>query len=135
MLSSASPASASLERPHDGRERQHVGSSRVGGEPGEVAAGGQIRKYQRAGKLAIVAGDDDVLRKAAGRRENPRAQRSDADPRAGGQLEVLGQPAVEDQALRRIVRIDEAHRVAEPVIAFLVERGGGQIRGRASSRA
>ena len=82
-----------------------------------------------------MAANDDVLRKAGGLREDPRAQRPDADPRAGGELEVLGQAAIEDEALARIVGIDELHRVAEPIEAFFVEGRGGEGLVAASSPA
>ena len=64
---------------------------------------------------------------------SPRCARSaragaDADPGAGRQLEILRQPPLEDESLRRVVRIGEAERVAKAVEAFLVERGLGQLR-------
>ena len=43
------------------------------------------------------------------------------------QLEVLGYPAVEQQALGRVVRVLEPHAVAEPEKAVLVERRPGEI--------
>ena len=42
-------------------------------------------------------------------------------PGAGGELEVLGEAAVEHDALGGIGRIGEAHRVARLVEALLVE--------------
>ena len=57
------------------------------------------------------------------------------DPGAGRQLEVLGDPAVEEEALPRIGRVGEAQRIAHPVIALLVEGLARQLRLRANSRA
>ena len=57
-----------------------------------------------------------------------RAQRADADPGAGRELEVLRQAAVEQQPLAGIVGVDEFERVADLVEALLVEGLGGQRR-------
>ena len=83
-----------------------------------VGAPASARHVARFGKISAVTssrswpGDHDVLREIAELREQPRAQRADADPGAGRELEVLGEPSVESEALRRIVGIDEAQRVA-----------------------
>ena len=61
-----------------------------------------------------------------GRGQNIAPQLSTGDERPGQQLELLGQPAGEDQALGRVGRVDESDRVAASVVALLVEglRGG-----------
>ena len=41
------------------------------------------------------------------------AHRPDADPGAGGQLEILGDAAVERQALGRVALVDPFQRVAK----------------------
>ena len=68
-------------------------------------------------------------------RDDPRAQRADVDPRAGRQLEVLAEPAVEEKPASTSSGIDEADGVADAVVAFLVECRGACARPRASSRA
>ena len=72
---------------------------------------------------ATIASCSD--RRGGGERAD--AQRADMHPGSGGELEVLGQPAVERDALGGIGRIDQAHRVARAVEALLVERRGGEI--------
>src|SRR5215510_11434168 len=54
--------------------------------------------------------------------DEARTQWADTDPGSGCELEVLGEPAVEQIALRRIIGIDWLHRVTELVISLLVER-------------
>ena len=56
------------------------------------------------------------------------AQRSDADPGASGELEVFREPAVEQQALRRIVRVGEFDGVADLVETLGIEGVRGQLR-------
>ena len=64
-----------------------------------------------------------------------RAQRPDADPGAGRELEVLGDAAVEQQALVRIGRVLKLERVAELIKPLLVERRRRDGFARANSRA
>ena len=85
---------------------EHAG---VGGDVfrvrgGEPPAGVEIREDQRADLVAVGAGDDDVARIRRELRQQARAQRADIDPGAGRELEVLGDAAVEQQALARIAR-------------------------------
>ena len=61
-------------------------------------------------------------------RDQRRAQRTDADPGAGGELEILGDAAVEQQALGRIGGVLELQRVADPVKPLVVERRRGERR-------
>ena len=73
-------------------------------------------------EVAVLAGNDGVLQRRRGGGEHADAQRADMHPGAGGELEVLGEAAVEHDALAGIGRIGKAHRVARLVEAFLVER-------------
>src|SRR5207342_3000269 len=54
--------------------------------------------------------------------------RSDADPGAAGELEILGDAAVEIEAGVEIIGICGLERIAEFVKALLVERLRGQFR-------
>ena len=55
-----------------------------------------------------------------------RPQRTDADPGAGGELEILRHPSVEQKAAFVIAVVDEAQRVTEFVEPLLVERRFGE---------
>ena len=67
--------------------------------------------------------------------DEARAQRPDADPGAGRQLEVLGDAAVEQEAFARIVGVGEFQRVADLVEAVRVEGLARELRPAANSRA
>src|ERR1041385_6418029 len=56
------------------------------------------------------------------------AQRADVHPGAGRELEILGDAAAEQQPRRGVGLVGEHERVAEPVIAFLVECLPRQLR-------
>ena len=62
------------------------------------------------------------------RGQQPGAHRADPDERAGRELEVLGDPAAEDQPGRGVGWVGERDRVAGPVEAVGVERRRGQVR-------
>ena len=64
----------------------------------------------------------------------PTRRPPDVHPGAGGELEVLGHPAVEHEAFGGIVRVGEPAGVADPVEAVLVEEPAGQIVLAAGSR-
>src|SRR5437016_2309720 len=53
--------------------------------------------------------------------------RADVDPGARGKLEVLGDAAVEHDALRRVVGVGELHRIADAVKPLVIERRARQI--------
>ena len=106
---------------------QHRGGRRVGGKPGKLAAGLDVGKHQRGDVVAVGAGDHRVAHERRAMIDEPRAQRAGADPGAAEKLEVLGDAAVEQQALARIGGVDELQRVADLVVALLVERVSGQI--------
>ncbi len=59
--------------------------------------------------------------------EDANPQRPDAHPGAGRELEVLGDAAVEQQALAGIGRVGEFQRVAQLVVALVVERIAGVL--------
>ena len=102
---------------------QHLARRDVGRKVGaERAAGRDVRNDQRGQGLAVGRGEHDVVCVRREVREQPRAKRTDAHPRAGGQLEVLVQAAVESKSLGGIVRVHPDQGVAKQVVAFLVER-------------
>ena len=114
---------------------EHSRSRSIGGEIGsEPAAGFQIRKDQRGDVVAIGAGQNHVAHERRALGDERRAQRPDADPGAGRELEVLGQAPVEQKALRGVGRVGELQRVADLVEAFLVEGFRGERQARANSR-
>ena len=49
------------------------------------------------------------------------AYRAEADPGAGCELEVLGDAAIEQQALPGIVGVGKSERVADAIISVLIE--------------
>ena len=109
--------------------RDDVGGARVLRQVGrEAAAGVEIGEDQDRDDIAVRAGDHDVAHIGRAMRDEGDAQRPDADPGAGRELEVLGDAALEQQALFGVGRIVEPQRVAEPVEALLVERLRGQLR-------
>ena len=102
------------------KRRSHAPGAPAPRRPAAVACGrpparGTPARSERSARheVAVGRGDHDVLREPAGRGENPRPQRADADPGAGRELEVLGEPAVEDQPLRRD-RPESTKRIASP---------------------
>src|SRR5260370_503851 len=76
----------------------------------------------------ILAGDRDVAKMGSEMRDGPRAHRPDADPCPRRKLEILGDAAVEPESLVGIALVDPLQRVAEPIIALLVEGSGGGLR-------
>ena len=68
---------------------------------------------QRTDFAALVAGDHRVLHQRRQCTDQAQAQRTDADPGAGRQLEILGDAAVEIEALAEVVRVGRLERVAE----------------------
>ena len=69
------------------------------------------------------------------RREQLGPQRADADEGAGGELEVLGDPAAEHQPGGDVVRVGERDGVPGAEEALLVERGRGQVGPAVVARA
>src|SRR5262249_59164501 len=69
---------------------------------GELVTAGGVEPGQHADRRAILAGNDGVLQRRRGGGERADAQHTDRDPGAGGELEVLGQTSVENDALPRI---------------------------------
>ena len=94
---------------------QHRRGRRVGGEARELAAGLDVGKHQHGDVVAVGAGDHRVAHQRRAMVDELRAQRAGADPGAAGELEVLGEAAVEQQALAGIGGIDELQRVADLV--------------------
>src|SRR5208282_4965919 len=88
----------------------------------------QIRKDQNADIVAVVTGDNDIARKRREVTQDFRAQRTDADPRSAGELEIFGKAAVEEEAFVDVVRIDETQGIAEKIEAVFVEDFLRQLR-------
>src|SRR5688500_12075440 len=108
-----------------GRRRTDVAEA-TGENPAEIVAAQRvahpaIREDQRRHLVAVVSGDDHVLGIRRERREELYPQWTHAHPGAGRKLEVLVEPAVEREPLRRVGGIDPHQGVAEPVVALLVE--------------
>src|SRR5262249_41011875 len=88
---------------------------------GELVTAGGAEPGEHADRGAILAGNDGVLQRRGGGGERADAQHTDRDPGAGGELEVLGQTSVENDALPRIGGVGKAHGVARLVEALFVE--------------
>ena len=73
-----------------------------------------------------LTGDDRIGEHRQGR-EQVRAHRPDVDERRGGQLEVLDEAPLEEQALAGVVRVGEGHRVSGAVEPLGVEGLGGEL--------
>ena len=71
------------------------------GSSAKRAAGVEAREDQHADLAAVDAGDHHVLHQRVAGGDDLRAQRPDRDEGAGGELEVLGDAAVEHEAARR----------------------------------
>ncbi len=68
-----------------------------------------------------MTADDHVASEGRESRDGALADFRNIHPSAGGELEILRDAAVEGEAFRLVVRVEEAERIAEPVIALLVE--------------
>jgi len=79
-----------------------------------------VREDQRADLVAIGSGDDDVARIGSSCASR-RARSGRHSPSAGGQLELLGDAAVEQEPGARIAGVFEFERIAELVEAVFVE--------------
>ncbi len=93
----------------------------------ELVAAGGVEPGEHADAFAVLAGDDGVLQRRRGGGERADPERAHGDPGAGGELEVLGQAAVEHDALCRLAGIGKAHGVARLVEAILVEGRAREI--------
>src|ERR1700683_539435 len=95
----------------------------IGGEIGrQLAAGIGIGKHQCGNVVTVRAGQHHVAHQRREMGDESPAQRADADPGPGRELEIFGEAAVEQQAFGRIGRIGELDRVADLVKALVVER-------------
>src|ERR1700733_10978036 len=100
----------------------------VGGQLGtKRAAGFDVRKDQRSDIRTIVTRKYDIAQIGGAMREKLRAQRSHANPGAGGEFEILRDAAVEDESFGGIVGVDREQRVAQAIEAFVIEDGARQI--------
>ena len=105
--------------------RSSIFALRLAGDELQAQMFGQASRPMNS---LVLAGDQRVLDHRARRGDRRHAQRTDMHERAGHQLEVFHHAAGEDQALRRVFRIDERPGVADLVEAFLVEGLRGQVR-------
>jgi len=87
----------------------------------------QVGPAQQAHEGLVLAGDQRIQQHRRGRGDGAGAQFTHVHEGAGRQLELLGQPAGEDQALRRIGRVDECADIADAVEALVVEGLAGQL--------
>ena len=89
---------------------------------------GGAQEDERADLVAVVAGDHRILDQRVAGGDQLDADRAGVDPGAGRELEILGDAAIENDALRRIVGIGELDRVADPIEVLLIEGGLRQVR-------
>ena len=94
----------------------------------QLPASVDVRNDQGGDVVAVGSRQYDVTHQRRAMRDKRHAQRSDADPGAGGELEVLGNAPVEKKAFGRIGGVLEFERVADFIKPFLVE--GGRSDGR-----
>ena len=92
------------------------------------AARRDVREDQETHLVAAMAGHDDILRQWCERGNPGDAQRADADPGAGIELEIFGDAAVEEQPEFRPRGIGEFHGIADQIEALGVESLRGQFR-------
>ena len=99
-----------------------VGAEGTRGHRGERGlARGRAREDEEAEGVAIEAGDDRVLHERRGGGDELRSRLPDVDPRPGGELEVLGDPPIEDDPSLGRVGVAELGRVAGAEVALVVE--------------
>ena len=84
------------------------------------------KKDQRADFAPALAGDHDVAHQRREMLDEACAQRADVHPGAGRELEIFRHPAAEKEPARGIALV-QRKRIAEPVIALLVECSGGEL--------
>jgi hypothetical protein len=114
--------------PHH-RAREYAPGVRAGRQVGvERAAGADVGEHQGADERLPAAGDHRVERQRRERRDRGAAQGSAVHPGAAGELEVLGDAAIEPQAPLGMPGIDQRHRIAETEVAFVVEGRGAERR-------
>ena len=94
----------------------------------DQAAAVEIEDHQRRHFVTVDACYHHVAHQRRASRDEPRAQRTDADPGAAGELEILGDAAIEIEAGVKIARIRGLDRVPEFIKTFLVERFRCQLR-------
>src|SRR5580693_9253118 len=79
---------------------EQSGDGSIGREIGcELAAGVGIGKHQRGDVVTVAAGQHHIAHQRCKMRDERGAQRPDADPGAGRELEIFGEAAVEQEAL------------------------------------
>src|SRR6267142_2476511 len=81
----------------------------------------------RRWRVELVDQEATMIQHRAGR-DKPGAERADADPGAAGELEILGNAAIEIEAGAEIVCNDRLDRSAEFVKTLVVKSRGGQLR-------
>ena len=92
-----------------------------------IPAGRQIGEDQEADVVPIVPGDHDVLGDRRQGGQGPQAQRADVDPRPRHELEVFGDPPIEDESAFGLILIEESDGIADREKALLIEASRGEI--------
>src|SRR4051812_44745571 len=82
---------------------------------GDQPAAIEIEHDERGDLVTVDAGDDDVAHQRCAGRNEARAQRTDTDPGAAAELEILADAAVEIEAGIEIIGIDGLECIAELV--------------------
>ena len=94
----------------------------------DVAAGRNIGETQNADIGAVETCDQRIGEYPVRACDDIDAEFACAYPCTGGELEVFGDAAVEDDAFFRVIGIDEAGAIAEPVETFIVIGFGSLCR-------
>ena len=116
------PANAFFTRASSSTAAADASGAQIGRK---LSAGIDVGNDQSRDIVAIRSGQHDVAHERRAMRDQRHAQRSDADPGPGRELEILGNSSVEKQALGGIGGVLEPHRVADFVKSLLVEGGRG----------
>src|SRR5262249_42180081 len=87
-----------------------------------------IRKDQHPDKVAIVAGEHAIAQQRRKVIEDSGAQRPNADPRSGRELEIFSDAAVEHDPFTEVLWIDKAHCIPHTVKALFVECLSRKVR-------
>lgn len=111
-----------LEAREDGLVRENFMRRRIGPEAGtKRATCEQVGKNHHADIVAVMTGDDDVAHERRKVAEDSGAERADAHPCSGGEFEIFGEAAIEEEAFVDVVWVNESERVTEFVEAIVVE--------------
>src|SRR3974390_2191965 len=99
------------------------------GRPACLRQGSMSGETNAPTSSTVGPGEHDIARERREVVEEARTQRSDADPGAGREFEILGDAAIEQQALFRRRGIGELQRVADLIESFFIEGGAREVLG------